>query len=67
MMQMGMDGVFVGSGIFKSQNPKQMAIACVQAVTHYNDPKKLLEVSTNLGKAMKGMEIDQNMTMYSTR
>merc|ERR1712106_400997 len=49
MMQMGMDGVFVGSGIFKSQNPKQMAITCVQAVTHYNDPKKLLEVSTNLG------------------
>ena len=67
MMQLGMDGVFVGSGIFKSENPKAMAMACVQAVTHYNDPKKLMEVSTNLGKAMAGMEIDGNITMYSAR
>merc|ERR1712085_127206 len=67
MMQLGMDGVFVGSGIFKSENPAARAAAIVKAVTHFKDPKKLLEVSTNLGKAMKGMEIDQNMTMYSTR
>lgn len=67
MMQLGMDGVFVGSGIFKSQNPKLMAEACVQATTHYNDPQKLVEVSTNLGRAMKGLEIDNNISMYSTR
>jgi len=67
MMQLGMDGVFVGSGIFKSENPAAMAKACVQAVTHFNDPKKLLEVSTNLGRAMKGLEIDGNITMFSTR
>jgi len=67
MMQLGMDGVFVGSGIFKSQNPAQMAKACVQAVTHYNDPEKLVEVSTNLGKPMAGLEIDGNITMFSHR
>jgi len=67
MMQLGMDGVFVGSGIFKSQNPKQMATACVQAVTHYKDAKKLAEISTGLGRAMKGLEIDGNIVMYSTR
>lgn len=68
MMQLGMDGVFVGSGIFKAANPKVMGIAIVQAVTHFKDAKKLAEVSTNLGKAMPGMEIDpKNMVMYSTR
>jgi pyridoxal 5'-phosphate synthase pdxS subunit len=67
MMQLGMDGVFVGSGIFKSENPKEMAIACVQAVTHYRDAKKLVAVSTNLGKPMIGLEIDGNITMYSER
>lgn len=67
MMQLGMDGVFVGSGIFKSANPKAMAMACVQAVTHFRDPVKLMEVSTGLGNAMKGLEIDGNITMYSTR
>jgi len=55
MMQMGMDGVFVGSGIFKSGNPLERAKACVQATTHFNDPKILLEVSTNLGQAMVGI------------
>jgi len=67
MMHLGMDGVFVGSGIFKSQNPLQMAKACVAAVTHYKDPVKLAEVSEGLGKAMKGLEIDSNIVMYSTR
>lgn len=67
MMQLGMDGVFVGSGIFKSANPEQMARACVEAVTFYNDPKKLAELSTGLGAAMKGQEIDGNIVMYSTR
>ena len=67
MMQLGMDGVFVGSGIFKSQNPMKMATACVQAVTHYKDAKKLAEISTGLGKAMQGLEIDGNIVMYSER
>jgi len=52
MMQLGMDGVFVGSGIFKSSHPEKRARAIVQAVTHYNDPTILAEVSRNLGIAM---------------
>merc|ERR550539_1783754 len=55
MMQLGMDGVFVGSGIFKSSNPPAMAKACVDAVTHYNNAEKLMEVSTGLGPAMVGI------------
>lgn len=55
MMQLGMDGVFVGSGIFKSHNPAERAAAIVRATTHYNDPKILMEVSTNLGPAMVGI------------
>lgn len=55
MMQLGMDGVFVGSGIFKSNNPEARAAAIVRAVTHYNDPKILMEVSTGLGPAMVGI------------
>ena len=55
MMQLGMDGVFVGSGIFKSHNPEARARAIVQAVTHYNDPKVIMEVSTGLGPAMVGI------------
>ncbi|NLF16014.1 MAG: pyridoxal 5'-phosphate synthase lyase subunit PdxS [Lentisphaerae bacterium] len=57
MMQMGCDGVFVGSGIFKSANPSRRAKAIVQAVAHYNDPAKVLEASMNLGEAMPGIEI----------
>jgi len=57
MMQLGMDGVFVGSGIFKASDPAKMAKAIVQAVTHYNDPVKLAEISEGLGTAMKGLEI----------
>ena len=52
MMQLGANGVFVGSGIFKSENPERMANAIVQAVTYYNDNEKLAEVSYNLGMAM---------------
>jgi len=55
MMQLGMDGVFVGSGIFKSENPPARAAAIVKATTHYNDPKVLMEVSTGLGPAMVGI------------
>lgn len=55
MMQLGMDGVFVGSGIFKSENPAARAAAIVRATTHYNDPKILMEVSTGLGPAMVGI------------
>jgi len=55
MMQLGMDGVFVGSGIFKSSNPEARAKAIVQAVTHFNDAKVLMEVSTGLGPAMVGI------------
>uniref|UniRef100_A0A6V1QY03 pyridoxal 5'-phosphate synthase (glutamine hydrolyzing) n=1 Tax=Heterosigma akashiwo TaxID=2829 RepID=A0A6V1QY03_HETAK len=55
MMQLGMDGVFVGSGIFKSGDPAKRARAIVQAVTNYNNPKILAEVSTGLGQAMVGI------------
>ena len=52
LMQLGVDGVFVGSGIFKSSNPERRARAMVQAVTHYKDPKLLAEVSEDLGAPM---------------
>lgn len=52
LMQLGVDGCFVGSGIFKSNNPEKRARAMVEAVTHYNDPNKLAEVSEDLGEAM---------------
>ena len=54
LMQLGVDGVFVGSGIFKSGNPDKRAKAMVQAVTHYSDPKLLADVSENLGEPMVG-------------
>ncbi|AFM39129.1 pyridoxal phosphate synthase yaaD subunit [Desulfosporosinus acidiphilus SJ4] len=57
MMQLGVDGIFVGSGIFKSDNPKARAKAIVLATTHYNDPKILAEVSKDLGQPMTGIEI----------
>jgi pyridoxal 5'-phosphate synthase pdxS subunit len=59
MMQLGVDGVFVGSGIFKSGNPAARARAIVKAVTHYNDPKILAEVSKGLGEAMVGIGVTQ--------
>lgn len=57
MMQLGAETVFVGSGIFKSDDPAQRAEAIVKAVTHYNDPDMLARVSENLGEAMPGLEI----------
>ena len=57
MMQLGSDGVFVGSGIFRSDNPAKRAKAIVMAVSYYQDPKVLAEVSSDLGDAMKGIEI----------
>jgi pyridoxal 5'-phosphate synthase pdxS subunit len=57
MMQMGADGVFVGSGIFKSGNPAQRAAACVKATTFYQDAKVLAEVSRGLGEAMVGINV----------
>ncbi|MDP2920365.1 MAG: pyridoxal 5'-phosphate synthase lyase subunit PdxS [Dehalococcoidia bacterium] len=59
MMQLGADGVFVGSGIFKSSNPEGFAKAIVKAVTHYRDPKIIAEVSKGLGGAMPGLDIKQ--------
>ena len=58
-MQLGCDGVFVGSGIFKSSNPELMARAIVESVAHFNDAKKIAEVSEGLGEAMKGLEISE--------
>lgn len=59
MMQLGADGVFVGSGVFKSSNPEARAKAIVKAVTHYKDPKIIAEVSKNLGEAMLGQSVKQ--------
>ncbi len=59
MMQLGAEGVFVGSGIFKSKNPEVMAKAIVKATTHYQDPAIIVEVSKNLGEAMPGLDIKQ--------
>ena len=57
MMQLGADGVFVGSGIFKSSNPEKYAKAIVEATRHYDNPKVLLKVSSGLGEAMTGKDI----------
>ena len=59
MMQLGSDGVFVGSGIFKASDPAPRAKAIVEAVTHFDDPKVIAEVSKGLGNAMKGLEISE--------
>jgi len=59
MMQIGVDGVFVGSGIFKSGDPAQRAAAIVKATTHFNDPAILAEVSRNLGEPMVGRNVSQ--------
>ncbi len=59
MMQLGAEGVFVGSGIFKSSDPSRRAHAIVKATTHYQDPAVIAEVSENLGEAMPGIEIGQ--------
>jgi pyridoxal 5'-phosphate synthase pdxS subunit len=57
MMQLGVDGVFVGSGIFKAGDPARRAAAIVKAVTHYNNPEILAEVSCNLGEPMVGRQV----------
>jgi pyridoxal 5'-phosphate synthase pdxS subunit len=57
IMQLGADGIFVGSGIFKSENPQKMARAIVEATTHYNDPDVLARVSGGLGSPMKGTSV----------
>ena len=67
MMQLGCDGIFVGSGIFKSDNPEKRARAIVLATTYYNDPKKLAEVSEDLGEAMQGINAKEVADKYSER
>jgi len=59
MMQLGCNGIFVGSGVFKSADPEKRARAIVEATTHYNDPKVLAEVSAGLGEAMSGIAIEE--------
>ena len=67
MMHLGAEGVFVGSGIFKSGDPAKRAAAIVQAVTNYNDPKKLAELSTDLGEAMVGINEDEIALLMAER
>jgi pyridoxal 5'-phosphate synthase pdxS subunit len=67
MMSLGAEGVFVGSGIFKSSNPKKVAAAIVQATVHFNNAKKLAEISTGLGMAMAGLEIATLPTKLAER
>lgn len=68
MMQLGVDGVFVGSGIFKSGDPAKRARAIVQAVTHYSDPKTLADISTDLGEPMVGINCKgANFESYAVR
>ncbi len=67
LMQMGSEGVFVGSGIFKSSDPARMAKAIVEATIHFNDSKKIMEVSRGLGTAMAGLEISTLHTKMQER
>ncbi len=67
MMQLGVDGVFVGSGIFKSGDPAKRAKAIVEAVTHYNDPDILVRVSRNLGEAMVGIAVTPDNVILGKR
>jgi pyridoxal 5'-phosphate synthase pdxS subunit len=67
MMQLGVDGVFVGSGIFKSQDPARMARAIVEATTHFDDPDVLAKISHGLGEAMPGLEIERLETRLQER
>ncbi|MBC8214060.1 MAG: pyridoxal 5'-phosphate synthase lyase subunit PdxS [Candidatus Marinimicrobia bacterium] len=59
VMQLGAESVFVGSGIFKSENPQKMAMSIVQAATYYDNPEKLAEISKGLGSAMKGLDMSE--------
>nr|XP_002121070.1 pyridoxal 5'-phosphate synthase subunit SNZERR [Ciona intestinalis] len=67
LMQLGVDGVFVGSGIFKSNCPKKRADAMVQAVIHYKDPKTLAAISEDLGEAMVGINCEDLKEVWATR
>ena len=67
MMELGAEGVFVGSGIFKSGNPAKRAAAIVQAVTNYKDPKKLAELSEDLGEAMVGINEEEIKILMAER
>jgi len=67
LMQLGVDGCFVGSGIFKSNNPKVRAKAMVQAVTHYNDPDMLAKISENLGAPMVGINCEEIYEKWEAR
>ena len=67
MMQLGSEGVFVGSGIFKSSNPEKRARAIVLATTYYNDPVKLAEISEDLGPAMSGNSVQEIANHYANR
>ena len=67
MMQLGAEGVFVGSGIFKSGNPEKRAQAIVKAVTNFNDPKIIAEVSEDLGEAMVGINADEISLLMAER
>ncbi|HLC88392.1 MAG TPA: pyridoxal 5'-phosphate synthase lyase subunit PdxS [Patescibacteria group bacterium] len=66
-MQLGVDGVFVGSGIFKSNQPQKMARAIVDAVAHFKDAEKIAKASENLGEAMKGLEMATLETKLASR
>ncbi len=66
-MQLGVDGVFVGSGIYKSKNPAKRAKAVVEATTHYNDPEWLARVSEDLGEPMVGINIDDTIVRMAER
>lgn len=67
MMQLGAEGVFVGSGIFKSGNPAKRAAAIVKAVTNYNNPDMLAELSYDLGEAMVGINEDEIALLMAER
>ncbi|HML22574.1 MAG TPA: pyridoxal 5'-phosphate synthase lyase subunit PdxS [Aggregatilinea sp.] len=67
MMQLGVDGVFVGSGIFKSGDPARRAKAIVEAVTHFNDPKIIAEVSRDLGEPMVGISVGPDQVILGKR
>lgn len=67
MMQLGAEGVFVGSGIFKSGNPEKRAAAIVKAVTNYNNPAVLAELSEDLGEAMVGINPDEIKVIMESR
>nr|ACO11684.1 Probable pyridoxine biosynthesis SNZERR [Caligus rogercresseyi] len=67
LMQLGVDGCFVGSGIFKSTIPQKRAVAMVQAVTHYKDPLKLAQISEDLGEAMVGINCEEIAVKWEER